>query len=135
LLPVYTPPPTPTPTFTPTPSPDFDAEYNGLDSCVGWWVEIELQNTGTVPFESMGITVRDTVTNVVLASFTDSFTNINGCVSENTRDMFPAGRTRIVSAPAFNYDPTGNRIRTTIILCTDDEQSGTCVTRTINFTP
>ena len=50
LLPVYTPPPTPTPTMTPTPSPSFTAEYSSLDSCVGWWVEIKLKNTGPLPF-------------------------------------------------------------------------------------
>jgi hypothetical protein len=135
LLPVYTPPPTPTPTFTPTPSPAFEAIYDGLESCVGWWVEVELRNTGTVPFESMGIAVRDTVTNTVLASYTDEFTNMNGCDSTNTRDLLGAGKTRVVSAPAFNYDPTGHKIRTTITLCSDDEQSGTCVTETIIFTP
>jgi hypothetical protein len=102
---------------------------------VGWWVEIELQNTGTIPFQSMGITVRDTVTDVVLANFTDGFTNNNGCSSVNSRDTLNVGRTRVVSAPEFNYDPTGHRIRATIILCSDTEQEGTCTTRTINFTP
>ena len=135
LLPVYTPPPTPTPTFTPTPSPDFGAVYDGLEACVVWWVEVELQNTGTVPFESMGITVRDTVTDVVLANFTDGFTNNNGCSNVNTRDTLDVGRTRVVSAPPFNYDPTGHRIRATIILCSDTDQEGTCVTETIVFTP
>jgi hypothetical protein len=135
LLPVYTPPPTPTPTFTPTPSPDFGAVYDGLEVCVGWWVEVELQNTGTVPFESIGITVRDTVTEVVLAYVSDDFTNNNGCSNVNTRDTLDVGRTRVVSAPPFNYDPTGHRIRATIILCSDTEQEGTCVSETIGFTP
>lgn len=135
LLPVYTPPPTPTPTFTPTPYPNFEAIYDGLESCSGWWVEIELQNTGTVPFQSIGLTVRDTVTDVVLASLEDRFINYNGCSAENSRDTLNVGRTRVVSAPAFNYDPTGHRIRATITLCSDTDQEGTCVTRSINFTP
>jgi hypothetical protein len=135
LLPVYTPPPTPTPTFTPTPYPDFGAVYDGMETCVGWWVEIELKNTGTVPFQSMGLTVRDTVTDVVLAIFADGFTNNNGCSNVNTRDTLDVGRTRVVSAPPFNYDPTGHRIRATIILCSETGQEGTCVTETIVFTP
>ena len=135
LLPVYTPPPTPTPTFTPTPSPDFETTYNGLDTCVGWWAEIELENTGSIPFKSMGITVRDTITDVVLANFADGFTNYNGCLSVNTIDTLGVGKTHIISAPAFNYDPTGHKIRATIILCSDTGQNGTCVTRTSNFTP
>lgn len=135
LLPVYTPPPTPTPTFTPTPSPDFEATYTSLDTCVGWWVEIRLRNTGSIPFRSMGITVKDTVTGVVLANYTDGFTNIDGCLSSNTRDILAAGKTRVISAPSFNYDPSGHKLRTTITLCSNDGQSGTCVTKTIIFTP
>jgi hypothetical protein len=141
FLPVYTPPPTPTPTFTPkptftpTPSPDFEAAYTSLDSCVGWWVEIRLKNSGSIPFRSMGITVRDTVTDIVLANFTDGFTNLDGCLSTTTRDTLGVGKTYVVSAPAFNYDPSGHKIRATIILCSDAGQSGTCVTKTIHFTP
>jgi hypothetical protein len=135
FLPVYTPPPTPTLTFTPTPSPDFEAAYTSSDTCVGWWVEIRLRNTGSIPFRSMGITVKDTVTGVVLANYTDGFTNIDGCLSPNTRDILAVGKPRVISAPAFNYDPSGHKLRTTITLCSDDGQSGTCLTRTITFTP
>jgi len=141
FLPIYTPPPTPTPTFTPkptftpTPSPNFEATYSGLDTCVGWWVEVELKNTGTIPFRSMGITVKDTVTDVVLANFADDFTNTDGCTISKTRDVFGVGKTRIISAPAFNYDPSGHKILATIILCSDEGQSGSCVTKTINFKP
>lgn len=135
FLPVYTPPPTPTPTFTPTPSPDFEAAYTSLDSCVGWWVEIRLQNTGSVPFRSVGITIKDRDTDVVLANFVDGFTNMDGCLSTNTKDTLAPGKTRVISAPAFTYDPTGHKIRATIILCSDTSQSGTCVTKAINFTP
>jgi hypothetical protein len=135
FLPVYTPPPTPTPTYTPTPSPDFEAAYTSLDTCVGWWVEVRLRNTGSIPFRSMGITVRDMDTDIVLANFTDGFTNIDGCLSSNTRDMLAPEQTRVISAPAFTYDPTGHKIRATIILCSDVGQSGTCVTKTIQFRP
>ena len=141
LLPVYTPPPTPTPTFTPkptftpTPSPNFEAAYSGLDTCVGWWVEIKLKNSGSIPFKSMGITVKDTVTNITLANFTDDFVDVNGCLSTTTRDTLGVGKTHVVSAPAFNYDPSGHKLRVTIILCSNLNQSGTCVTKAFNFKP
>lgn len=135
FLPVYTPPPTPTPTFTPTPSPDFEATYTSLDSCVGWWAEFELENTGSIPFKSIGITVRDTITDVVVASFADAFINKNGCNSTTTRDTLDVGRSPVVSGPIFNYDPTGHKLRATIILCSDTGQSGTCVTKTLTFKP
>jgi hypothetical protein len=141
FLPVYTPPPTPTPTFTPvptftpTPSPNFTVAYTSLDTCVGWWAELSLKNTGSFPFKSMGITIRDLDTDVVLANFADGFTDINGCLSSNSRDKLGIGKTYVVSAPAFNYDPTGHRLRATVILCSDTGQSGTCVTKTLNFKP
>ena len=141
FLPVYTPPPTPTPTntpvptFTSTPSPGFEASYTSLDTCAGWWVEIALKNTGSYPFKSMGITIRDVDTDVVLANFTDSFTDINGCLSSSSRDTLGPGKTLVVSAPAFNYDPTGHKLRATIILCLETGQSGTCVTKNFNLKP
>ena len=141
FLPVYTPPPTPTPTLTPTPtftstpSSDFEAAYSSLDTCVGWWVEIKLQNTGSIPFKSMGITIKDTNTDIVIANYVDGFTDINGCLSSTSRDTLGPGKTYVVSAPAFSYDPSGHKLRATVILCSDTGQSGTCVTKRINFTP
>lgn len=135
FLPVYTPPPTPTPTYTPTPAPDFEAAYTGLDTCVGWWVEIKLENTGSIPFRSMGMTIRDTATGIVLVNFVNGFTNNDGCLSSTTRDTLNPDRTHNVSAPPFNYDPSGDRIEATLILCSEIGQSGTCVTKIISFKP
>src|SRR5688572_26013148 len=55
VLPVYTPPP------TPTPMPNFAAFYLRKETCTGWWVDIELENTGGVSFRSISLTVQDTV--------------------------------------------------------------------------
>lgn len=133
VLPVFTPPPTP----TPTPSPDFRALYKGKDFCTGtgWWVEVELQNTGTVAFKSISLVVRDTVTDVVLSLESNGFTNNDGCLTSNTRDELGPGITRIVSSRPFSYDPTGNRIRATITLCSERDLKGTCISDVIQFTP
>lgn len=134
-LPVYTPPPTPTPSFTPTPSPDFGVAYTRLESCTVWWPEFELNNTGSLSFRSIGITIRDTVTDVVVSSYANGFTNYDGCNASSIKDTLDPGRTRVVSGPGFNYDPTGHRLRATILLCSDTAQRGMCVTETIVFTP
>ena len=135
LLPVYTPPPRPTATFTPTPAPNFKVEYSRLDSCTGWWAEFRLQNNGTLPFQSVAISVRDTATKDVVSNFADKFTNKNGCKSSNSVDALGVDKVRIVSGPAFNYNPSGHRLRATISLCSKNGQNGTCVTKTIVFTP
>ena len=75
LLPIFTPPPTPTatltplPTLTPTPFPAFKTDYANLDTCNGsWWVEVKLKNRGTLPLKSVNISVKDTVTNIVVTN-------------------------------------------------------------------
>jgi len=129
ILPVYTPPP------TPTPSAAFQASFDGVDTCVGWWVEIELKNTGGITFRSMSLTIRDTVTDVVLSQTTDSFTDLNGCSTSNTTDALTPGGTRTVSSPPFAYNPTGHELRATITLCSGRGQTGACASDVIRFTP
>lgn len=128
-LPMFTPPP------TPTPAPAFDASYSDLDTCVGWWVDIDLENTGGVNFRSVGLTLRDLDTDIVLSFIRDDFTDIDGCLETDTDDNLQPGSTNTVSSPPFAYDPTGNRLRATITLCSNTGQSGTCVTEVITFTP
>ena len=141
-LPVYTPPPTPTatltplPTLTPTPSPSFKADYASLESCTGsWWVDIKLKNNGTISFKSVFISVKDMVTSVVQVQINDDFTDKNGCLETITRDKLAAGDTYLLSAPAFNYNPTGHKIEVTITLCSDTGQKGLCITRKMDFIP
>ena len=128
-LPVFTPPP------TPTPVPDFKVSFRGVDSCVGWWVELKLTNTGGLAFRFMSLIVRDTVTNAVVSVDANSFTNLNGCQDSNTRDTLNPGAKVVVSSPVFAYDPTGHKMRATITLCSGPSQSGACVSKVINFKP
>jgi hypothetical protein len=128
-LPMFTPPP------TPTPVPAFEIAYHGLDSCAVWWVDVKLTNTGGISFESISLTLRDTETDIVVNMYTDSFNDIDGCTGSSSKDVLNPGANRIVSAPAFDYDPTGHKLRATITLCSSDGQSGMCVTESIKFTP
>lgn len=133
-LPVYTPPPSPTPTFTPTPAPSFDMAYAGLESCVGWWADFRIRNTGLVAFRSIEITIRDAATGVVLAASSNDFTDRNECKSSTT-DILRAGESLIVSSPELRYDPSGHRMRATITVCSRVGQNGWCATKSMNFRP
>jgi hypothetical protein len=142
LLPVFTPPPTPTatltplPTFTPTPFPAFRSDYVGLDTCTGsWWIEIKLKNRGSIPLKSVNISVKDNVTGTVVVNLADGFTNLDGCLKKSTKDALGPGDTYLLSAPAFNYDPTGNDLKVIITLCSDTGQKGTCATNKFNVKP
>ena len=136
LLPAFTPPPTPTATSTPLPSPAFKVEYASLDTCNGnWWAEIKLKNTGSVPLKSVDISLKDKVTDLMLANLSDGFTNLDGCLSKTTKDTLEPGDTYLLSAPAFIYNPTGHKLIVTITLCSDTGQKGMCATQKIDFTP
>lgn len=128
-LPVFTPPP------TPTPMPNFKAAYGRLETCNNsWWVDIRMTNTGGVVFQSLSLTVRDTTNNVVVSMYSDIFRNFDGCGEKASSDAMPPGTTRVVSAPAFAYNPIGHKLRATITLCTREGQNGMCITRSIKFT-
>ena len=129
ILPVYTPPP------TPTPMPAFEAVYAGWETCTGWWVEIELSNTGGLAFESISLNLRDTTNDMVVSTYADAFTDVNGCFESSSREVLNPGAKRTVSTPAFLYDPRGHELRATITLCSKDGQNGMCLTQNIRFTP
>jgi hypothetical protein len=129
-LPIFTPPP------TPTPAPAFGATYSGLETCNNtWWVDLRLENTGGVTFRSMLLAVADPSTNTTVSSTDNSFVNLNGCSTSDSRNVLVPGERFVVSAPAFAYDPTGHKLRATITLCSEDGVNGTCVTRVVEFTP
>ena len=128
-LPVFTPPPTPTPT------PNFIASYLRLETCTGWWVDIELENTGGIEFRSVSLTVRDTTNDTVVSVYTDGFTDTSGCLDSENRSVLQPGGTRTISSPPFAYNPSGHRLRATITACSNLGNSGTCISQVITFTP
>ncbi len=134
-VPVFTPPPTPKPTATETPEPAFDASFAGLGACAGWWVDIDLTNTGSLAFKSISLTVRDTVTTKVVASTANGFFQRTGCASSVTRKALLPGKDFTDSSPRFAYNITGHKMRAIITLCSDTGLNGTCITKAFLFTP
>ena len=128
-LPILTPPP------TPTPMPAFIAEYDRLEVCSGWWVDIELDNTGGIAFESFFLTVTDLTTGVALSTYSDNFADVDGCVIGDIKDSLKPGTSPNISSPIFSYNPAGHELRATITLCSKNGQNGTCLTETIAFKP
>jgi hypothetical protein len=127
-LPVFTPPP------TPTPVPNFRAVYASRETCNNrWWVDIRLRNTGGMEFQSISLVVRDLATDVVVSMSSDVFANVNGCLNTESRDALLPDAIRVVSGPAFTYNPTGHVLRARITLCSGEGQNGMCITKTIKF--
>lgn len=140
-VPVFTPPPTPTPTFTPTftvtptPQPDFAIDYEGKDTCAGWWLEVRLRNTGSTPFRSVIFDMDDLTTNQNQTALSDGFVNVDGCSKTTTKDVLVQGNEFVISSPVLSYDPTGHEMVAHITLCSQPGQKGDCVKKKVKFTP
>ena len=128
-LPVSTPPP------TPTPSPGFTFSYSYMEGCVGWDPGFKVVNTGSVTFHSARVQAKDTTTATTITNSTDLFDKRNGCAIDTAIPKLEPGATGYVYANSFIYDPTGNDFEATIKLCTGAGLTGTCVSKSITFTP
>ena len=129
IIPVFTPPP------SPTSAPSFEMKFAGVDSCVGWWAEIKIKNTGSVTFKSFSLSIRDIAAGITLSDFGDGFTDIGGCLTSAITSELDPGDTYTISSPAFASNIIGHKMRVKLTLCTKTGQSGSCVSQTIEFKP
>jgi hypothetical protein len=129
ILPIFTPPP------SPTPAPSFEMAYAGVDSCVGWWAEIKVKNTGPIAFKSFTLSIRDRTLDILLTDFGDGFTDLDGCLSSAIVAELAPGDVYRISSPAFVSNIVGHKMRATLTMCTKVSQGGACVSQTIDFKP
>ncbi len=128
-LPIFTPPP------TPTPPPDFSVEYSYLESCVGWDPGFKVTNAGGVTFKSYFVRVRDTVTNEMHEAYGNNFDRRNGCAIAEAIPTLTQGKTGWIYANTFVSNPTGHLMKADVRLCTEINQAGVCVNKSLEFTP
>ncbi len=139
-VPVFTPMPTPTPakTATWTTAPmDFNVSFKEMDHCVGpkYYARFEIYNNSSVIWQSFQTIVTDTVTAEtvhVQSNFFDQFVNCNLGVSQD--DLAP-GEPGEAYSLVFSVNPFGHLLSASIKLCTLDNQLGSCITKTLTFTP
>jgi len=123
--------------FTPQAPPvaSFSVAFDALNSCGPWWVDIKITNKSDASIKSISLTVQDVDKDTVVSLVANKFTTNQGCAAPTSKDMLAAGDTVIVSSPSFAYNPTGHAFKARIILCTDTDQKGTCITQEISFKP
>jgi hypothetical protein len=146
----FTPGPTLTASVTPTgtqpPIVQFDWVFSGLDNCLSptpptppssWWINVEVGNTGDINFESVSFSVRDNNTTLVFSYDSNVFTGSNGCGAPDTFNFLEPGFSYIVSSVALDYDPSNpsHNFDISLTLCTEDDQTGDCITKAMNITP
>jgi hypothetical protein len=137
LVPVVLPPATPTSTGTPVPTLEFKMSDRGKQTCNGaHWMNIDIMNLSEYPFKYIKIEMQDTTNNVYRSVTHNDFPHSNGCDKLIVVDMILGlGSSEIVSGPRFDYNLRGNRLMTSITVCTEEDAKGICTTREIKLNP
>ncbi len=125
------------PKFTPRPSPTaapyFNATFKKFDTCEGEdFALFIIENLGSVPFRSAYIKVTDQKVNKSVEQALNAFDLRVRCVLAKNIAPLDPGATGYVTSPPFGWSARGNRLRAVIMLCTEKDLKGTCVTQSLD---
>ena len=128
------------PKFTPLPSPTaapyFNVNFKKFDNCKGEdFALFVVENTGSIPVRSFYIKVTDQRVNKSVEQVLNAFDHIVGCVLAKNIAPLNSGATGYVTSPPFKWKATANKLRAVIMLCTEKDLKGTCVTQTVDVKP
>jgi hypothetical protein len=125
------------PKFTPQPSPTaapyFKVNFKKIDICKGEkFATFVVENVGSVPFRSAYIKVSDQKVNKSVEQALNAFDQIVGCVLAKNIAPLDPGATGYVTSPPFKWTVNENKLRAAVMLCTEKNLKGTCVTQNID---
>lgn len=125
------------PKFTPRPSPTaapyFNVTFKKFDNCKGdEYALFIVENVGSVPFRSAYVKVIDQKTNKSVEQALNAFDHMVGCVLAKNIAPLTSGATGYVHSPTFSWNARENKLRAVIMLCTEKDLKGTCVTQSID---
>jgi hypothetical protein len=134
-LPFVNVPSTPTP--WPTPVAAFTVVYNSTITCNGIYeLKFEIENTGSVTWESDKIKATNLGTNEVVTESRNDFPNVvNGCTEPSDDQNLESGEVGYTMSGNFSTNPVGHNFSAVIHVCSEDNMNGTCMQTTITFTP
>ena len=125
------------PKFTPRPSPTsppyFNVSFKKFDTCKGKDFAIFIvENTGSAPFRSAYVKILDQKANKSVEQALNAFDQFVGCVLAKNIAPLNSGGTGYVTSPSFNWTVNRDKLRAVIMLCTEKDLKGSCVTQTTN---
>lgn len=126
-LPKFTPQP------SPTPPPYFEAKFKKLDTCNGnRFANFSVENTGNIDFRSAYIRVTDTKANQSVEQALNVFDLYVGCTLAKNISPLDPGETGYVPSPAFTWSIHEDKLKAVIMLCTEKDLKGICVTQSVD---
>lgn len=132
---VLTPIPTPTPRYTSTPAANFSVTYAGTVPCAPVYLKFEVTNTGVVIWRSFRVDITDTVDDTLNEFSFDGFYDFTGCVTTNSQNDLSPGESGVVMWGAMGASHLGHPFIAEVRLCSGVGLTGTCLSKTLNFTP
>jgi len=126
------------PKFTPQPSPTeapyFTVSFKKFDTCDGQdYAIFVVENKGSVPFRSAYIKIIDQKVNKSVEQALNAFDLRVGCVLAKNIAPLDLGATGYVASPPFTWKARRDKQRATIMLCTDKNLKGICVTQNLDI--
>ena len=125
------------PKFTPRPSPTaapyFNATFKKFDTCEGEdFTLFVIENLGSVPFRSAYIKVTDQKVNKSVEQALNAFDLRVRCVLAKNIAPLEQGATGYLTSPPINWSARGNKLRAVIMLCTEKDLKGSCITQALD---
>ena len=135
-LPVFPIPSTPTPKLSETPQNGFTLTYVSTDNCGGdYFIKFQIANTGGLTWESDLVKVTDKNTSVLVKVSRDNFPYYSSTCDETADQNLEPGEVGYTTSAAFSTNPHGHAMSATVTLCSKNGLDGTCLEKTITFTP
>jgi hypothetical protein len=127
------------PPATPTLSNDFSVSFVDTTYCSpDYAFQFEVDNTGGITWESIKIVITNTTASTTTTHKLNRFRSYEGCsVESNQENLEPGegGHVANINPGELDYDPAGDHFKAVFKLCSEDDLDGTCVEKTITFTP
>jgi len=125
-LPSITPPP------SPTAAPYFTASFKKFETCSSEdYVVFNVENAGSIPFRSFYIKVTDDKAGKSVEHVVNAFDQWVGCIIARDISPLEQGAAGFVHSPPFKWNVSKDNLRAAIMLCTEKDLQGTCVTQVV----
>ena len=135
-LPVFPIPATPTTQFSPTQQIAFSVVYASTDFCAGLYrVKFKITNTGVLTWESDQVSVTDQATSVTKTITYDNFPYYSASCDAGADLNLEKGEVGYTTSDGFAVNPAGHAMAALIQVCSQDGMVGTCLQKSITFTP
>jgi len=122
--------------YTPTPVASVNVVYSATQYCLGLYrFKFQITNNGATTWESDRVSVTDQNTSITRTVSWDDFPYYSAACDSKTDLNLEAGEVGFTTSDGFALDPTGHDITATILVCSQNGLAGTCLEKTVSFTP